>query len=404
MLKFSAPCIFGLEGLCANEFKFLGLKNVEAHNGKVTFEGDFSDMAKANINSRYAERIQILLAEFEAVSFEELFEGVKSVAWEDFIGVNDAFPVKGRCLSSKLMSVPDCQKIIKKAVVTRLSEKYMLPWLEESGPLHQIQFLIMNDKVSVMLDTSGAGLHKRGYRAESNEAPIKETLAAAMADLSRVRGNHFVVDPMCGSGTILIEAALKAMKIAPGINRYFAAEKWNCVPSDVWKEQREIAKANEKRDCDFRAEGYDIDELALEVAKKNAQRLKVPVIWVQSDIFENVSESFDLIVSNPPYIRTEVIQGLEDEVKLHDPWIALDGHEDGLYFYRRIVSESISHLNDGAWLMFEIGHDQAEDVSKLMKNAGFCNIYVKKDLAGLDRVVCGMYNKEVAENSSRTKM
>ena len=223
---------------CANEFKFLGLKNVEAHNGKVTFEGDFSDMAKANINSRYAERIQILLAEFEAVSFEELFEGVKSVAWEDFIGVNDAFPVKGRCLSSKLMSVPDCQKIIKKAVVTRLSEKYMLPWLEESGPLHQIQFLIMNDKVSVMLDTSGAGLHKRGYRAESNEAPIKETLAAAMADLSRVRGNHFVVDPMCGSGTILIEAALKAMKIAPGINRYFAAEKWNCVPSDVWKEQK----------------------------------------------------------------------------------------------------------------------------------------------------------------------
>mgnify|MGYP000831553936 FL=1 len=304
MLKFSAPCIFGLEGLCANEFKFLGLKNVEAHNGKVTFEGDFSDMAKANINSRYAERIQILLAEFEAVSFEELFEGVKSVAWEDFIGVNDAFPVKGRCLSSKLMSVPDCQKIIKKAVVTRLSEKYMLPWLEESGPLHQIQFLIMNDKVSVMLDTSGAGLHKRGYRAESNEAPIKETLAAAMADLSRVRGNHFVVDPMCGSGTILIEAALKAMKIAPGINRYFAAEKWNCVPSDVWKEQREIAKANEKRDCDFRAEGYDIDELALEVAKKNAKLVGVAdrITFAKRDIKDfELNEGFMTVITNPPY-------------------------------------------------------------------------------------------------------
>ena len=304
MLKFSAPCIFGLEGLCANEFKFLGLKNVEAHNGKVTFEGDFSDMAKANINSRYAERIQILLAEFEAVSFEELFEGVKSVAWEDFIGVNDAFPVKGRCLSSKLMSVPDCQKIIKKAVVTRLSEKYMLPWLEESGPLHQIQFLIMNDKVSVMLDTSGAGLHKRGYRAESNEAPIKETLAAAMADLSRVRGNHFVVDPMCGSGTILIEAALKAMKIAPGINRYFAAEKWNCVPSDVWKEQREIAKANEKRDCDFRAEGYDIDELALEVAKKNAKLAGVAdrITFAKRDIKDfKLNEGFMTVITNPPY-------------------------------------------------------------------------------------------------------
>ena len=313
MLKFSAPCIFGLEGHPADavaqdvawhEFKFLGLKNVEAHNGKVTFEGDFSDMAKANINSRYAERIQILLAEFEAVSFEELFEGIKSVAWEDFIGVNDAFPVKGRCLSSKLMSVPDCQKIIKKAVVTRLSEKYMLPWLEESGPLHQIQFLIMNDKVSVMLDTSGAGLHKRGYRAESNEAPIKETLAAAMADLSRVRGNHFVVDPMCGSGTILIEAALKAMKIAPGINRYFAAEKWNCVPSDVWKEQREIAKANEKRDCDFRAEGYDIDELALEVAKKNAKLAGVAdrITFAKRDIKDfELNEGFMTVITNPPY-------------------------------------------------------------------------------------------------------
>ena len=304
MLKFSAPCIFGLEGLCANEFKFLGLKNVEAHNGKVTFEGDFSDMAKANINSRYAERIQILLAEFEAVSFEELFEGIKSVAWEDFIGVNDAFPVKGRCLSSKLMSVPDCQKIIKKAVVTRLSEKYMLPWLEESGPLHQIQFLIMNDKVSVMLDTSGAGLHKRAYRAESNEAPIKETLAAAMVDLSRVRGNHFVVDPMCGSGTILIEAASKAMKIAPGINRYFAAEKWNCVPSDVWKEQREIAKANEKRDCDFRAEGYDIDELALEVAKKNAKLAGVAdrITFAKRDIKDfELNEGFMTVITNPPY-------------------------------------------------------------------------------------------------------
>ena len=162
--------------------------------------------------------------------------------------------------------------------------------------------------------------------------------------------------------------------------------------------------AERKHITGVKAVGADISADALEVAKKNAQRLKVPVIWVQSDIFENVSESFDLIVSNPPYIRTEVIQGLEDEVKLHDPWIALDGHEDGLYFYRRIVSESISHLNDGAWLMFEIGHDQAEDVSKLMKNAGFCNIYVKKDLAGLDRVVCGMYNKRVVENSSRTKM
>lgn len=303
-MKFSAPCIFGLEGLCANEFKFLGLKNVEAHNGKVTFEGDFSDMAKANINSRYAERIQILLSEFEAASFDELFGGVRAIPWESFIGVRDAFPVKGRCLSSKLMSIPDCQKIIKKAVVTRLSEEYMLPWLEESGALHQIQFLIMNDRVSVMLDTSGAGLHKRGYREDSNDAPIKETLAAAMVELSRVRGNHFVVDPMCGSGTILIEAALKAMKIAPGINRYFAAEKWDCVPAEVWKEQRELAREKEVRDCSFHAEGYDIDELALKVAKKNAKLAGVAdkIIFSKRDIKDfELADDFETVITNPPY-------------------------------------------------------------------------------------------------------
>ena len=214
-----------------------------------------------------------------------------------------------------------------------------------------------------------------GYEFLVNEhvlIPRQDTENLVEEALKVIRPDMYVLDMCTGSGCILI-SLLK-----------YAAER--------------------KHITGVKAVGADISADALEVAKKNAQRLKVPVIWVQSDIFENVSESFDLIVSNPPYIRTEVIQGLEDEVKLHDPWIALDGHEDGLYFYRRIVSESISHLNDGAWLMFEIGHDQAEDVSKLMKNAGFCNIYVKKDLAGLDRVVCGMYNKRVVENSSRTKM
>ena len=228
-LNFSAPCIFGLEGICANELKYLGIKDVVAENGRVLFKGDFNTLAKANINSRYAERIQILLSEFKVQTFDALFEGVKSIPWENFIGTNDAFPVKGRSLNSKLQSIPDCQKIIKKAVVSRLSEHYKMSWFEETGPIHQIQFLIFNDRASIMLDTSGAGLHKRGYRAESNDAPIKETLAAAMAELSRVRQNHFVTDPMCGSGTILIESALKALNIAPGLNRYFSCEKWGCV-------------------------------------------------------------------------------------------------------------------------------------------------------------------------------
>ena len=187
-----------------------------------------------------------------------------------------------------------------------------------------------------------------GYEFLVNEhvlIPRQDTENLVEEALKVIRPDMYVLDMCTGSGCILI-SLLK-----------YAAER--------------------KHITGVKAVGADISADALEVAKKNAQRLKVPVIWVQSDIFENVSESFDLIVSNPPYIRTEVIQGLEDEVKLHDPWIALDGHEDGLYFYRRIVSESISHLNDGAWLMFEIGHDQAEDVSKLMKNAGFCNICEK---------------------------
>ena len=270
-MKFSAPCIFGLEGLCANELRYLGVENVNAENGRVTFTGDWSTLALANINSRYAERILILLAEFEVHTFDDLFEGVKAIPWEDYIGISEAFPVKGRCLDSDLMSVPDCQKIVKKAVADRLSQKYMLPWFDETGAPHQIQFLILRNKVSIMLDTSGAGLHKRGYRADSNDAPIKETLAAAMVDLSRVRANHFVTDPMCGSGTILIEAAMKALNIAPGLNRYFACEHWNCVPKDVFETARENARQKIRHDATFRATGYDIDDSALAIAKKNAE-------------------------------------------------------------------------------------------------------------------------------------
>lgn len=303
-LNFSAPCIFGLEGICANELKFIGIENVRAENGRVLFSGDFTTMARANINSRYAERIQILLAEFEAKSFEQLFDGVKNIPWENFIGMSDAFPVKGRCLNSKLMSIPDCQKIIKKAVVSRLSQRYMLSWFEETGAVHQIQFLLMNDKVSVMLDTSGAGLHKRGYRAEANEAPIKETLAAAMAELAAVRPNHFVLDPMCGSGTILIEAAMKALRIAPGLNRYFACEKWSCVPDDVFAQERELARSRINRDCTFRAEGYDIDSLALKTAARNAEKAGVAdrITFSKRDIKDYISpEGYCTVITNPPY-------------------------------------------------------------------------------------------------------
>lgn len=191
--KLVCPCLLGVEGLVADELKKMEAKNVEAQNGRVVFDGSDEMIARANICSRYAERVLIQAANFPARSFEELFQGVKAVPWERWIGKNDAFPVKGRSLNSKLSSVPDCQSIIKKAIVERLKQKYHINWFEETGNLYQIQFLIMKDNVSVMIDTSGAGLHKRGYRANSTEAPIKETLAAAMAYLARVRHDaHFI--------------------------------------------------------------------------------------------------------------------------------------------------------------------------------------------------------------------
>ena len=195
-IQFSAPCLLGIEGLVAGELRRMGAADVQAQNGRVLFRGGKDMAARANICSRFAERIQILLGCFSATSFEALFQGVKALPWEAWIDKSDAFPVKGRSLSSQLSSVPDCQSIIKKAVVERLKEKYRLSWFEETGPIHQIQFLILKDQVSLMLDTSGPGLHKRGYRANAAEAPIKETLAAAMADIAHVRGDSLLYDPL----------------------------------------------------------------------------------------------------------------------------------------------------------------------------------------------------------------
>lgn len=303
-IKMVAPCLLGTEGIVANELRFIGAKEVVAENGRVCFSGDFNILARANICSRYSERIQILLGTFKAVTFEQLFQGIKNIPWEKWIGKKDKFPVKGSSLSSQLASVPDCQKIIKKAIVERLKETYHIEWFEETGENYQIQFLILKDKVQVMIDTTGAGLHKRGYRAIATEAPIKETLAAVMVDLSHVHSNHIVVDPVCGSGTILIEAAMKAMNIAPGVGRSFSAEYWKKIPAKIWQEERDKAKAAVRTDCDFHAYGYDIDEMALQLAKSNAEIAGVgdKVTIKKRDIrdFEFDAEKCT-IICNPPY-------------------------------------------------------------------------------------------------------
>lgn len=302
--KLVCPCLLGVEGLVADELREMGAENVAPENGRVVFDGSAEMIARANIRSRFSERVLVLLGTFEAKTFDALFRAVRALPWAEWIGRDDAFPVKGRCLSSTLMSVPDCQSIIKKAVVESLRETYKIERFPETGPLYQIQFLIMKDRVSLMLDTSGAGLHKRGYRKNANEAPIKETLAAVLAKLSRVRTDGTVIDPFCGSGTILIEAALLAMHIAPGLRRHFAAEKWRAVPGAVWEAERRAARLPECRDAGFRAFGYDVDPEAVALTLENAKKAGVDGVVTAAvrDIadFEN-NMPYGCVICNPPY-------------------------------------------------------------------------------------------------------
>lgn len=303
-INFVIPCLLGIESLIAGELKDLGAENVAAENGRVLFSGDENILARVNICSRFAERVQILVGSFEARSFEELFQGAKALPWEEWIGSRDAFPVKGYSINSTLFSTRDCQAIIKKAVVERMKSRYGIEWFDETGPVHQIQFSIMKDKVSLLIDTSGMGLHKRGYRLDANGAPIKETLAAALCSLSHLRPYHKLYDPMCGSGTIIIEGAMMAANIAPGINRSFSAERFGVIPRNVWTEERERARSLIRECNDFEAFGSDIDPKAIEIAKVNAQRAGVSdkVNFSVSDVkrFSPKSEKGTLIC-NPPY-------------------------------------------------------------------------------------------------------
>lgn len=303
-LKFAAPCLFGLESVLSGEVKRIGGQNVQVSDGRVTFTGGLEMLAKANLWLRTAERVQIVLDSFRAESFEELFQGVRAIPLEQFIGKSDAFPVKGWSLNSKLASVPDCQSIIKKAAVRRLEEKYGQSWFEETGPVHQIQFSILKDIVTVMLDTSGPGLHKRGYRQNSVEAPIKETLAAGIIDLARVYDDSVLIDPFCGSGTFLIEGVMHAMHIAPGLNRRFAAERWGAVDAEIWRRARQEAMDLIRRDATVRAYGYDIDPAAAELTMANAKKAGVAshIRARQRDVAEFSCELDKAVVfSNPPY-------------------------------------------------------------------------------------------------------
>ena len=302
-MKFAAPCLFGLEGICGDELRRLNVENVRVEDRRVLFTGDEYTLAKANICLRTAERIHIVLAQFEAKTFEELFQGVYHANLEDYIPKDGAFPVKGKCLDSQLMSESDCQAIVKKAAARRLGEKYGISWLPETGPVFQLQFLILRNQVSIYLDTSGAGLHKRGYRATSNDAPLRETLAAAMVQLARYRGREYLWDPFCGSGTIPIEAALIAKNRAPGLNRQFAAQNYPWMPKEAWEQVK-----HEARDKEFNGKyqimGSDNDPSCVSLSFANARKAGVSdcVTFRDADATKmSLPTDQGLIICNPPY-------------------------------------------------------------------------------------------------------
>lgn len=304
-LELVATCLFGLEGLLGEEIDALGYTRVDTMDGRITFIGDERAMFAANLRLRFAERVFIKLGAFSADSFEALFEGTKALPWEIFIGKDDAFPVKGHAIKSKLFSVPDCQSIVKKAVVQRLSENYGIKWFAEEGTKYQIEFFIFKDTATLMIDTSGVALHKRGYRPTSGAAPLRETLAAAIAAISRPREDVLLWDPFCGSGTIVIEAAMMMTNQAPGLDRSFACESFAMLSDGkIAKEERAKALSEIKHESAFEAYASDIDPNILEVARENADSAgvadRIKFFVADARKIEKLDRR-GTIVCNPPY-------------------------------------------------------------------------------------------------------
>lgn len=304
-MVFVASCLFGMEKFVADDIDALGYKRLETIDGRVVFEAPPEAVARCNVFFRYAERLFVQVGQFDAYDFDMLFEGVKAIPWQDYVGKDDAFPVKGHAIKSKLFSIPDCQKIVKKAIVEKLKKSYSLSVFPETGNRVQIEFFILKDKASIMIDTSGIGLHKRGYRTEANDAPLRETLAAALVKLSRPRENVLTVDPLCGSGTIAIETALLVTDTAPGINRSFLGEGLSFFNKSVWLDAKDEAKAKIKP-WEGGIYGMDIDPNCIEISRQNAKRAGVAdlVNFSVADVrkFKSpIDGARGTIVCNPPY-------------------------------------------------------------------------------------------------------
>ncbi|MBR2650412.1 MAG: class I SAM-dependent RNA methyltransferase [Clostridia bacterium] len=302
-LQLVATCLFGLEHLLGEEIEALGYERISTIDGRVTFLGDEEAVALSNVFLRFAERVLIKVGSFPADTFSELFDGTYALPWESFIGKLDAFPVKGHSIKSALHSIPDCQAIIKKAIVKKLGAEYGMTVFPEEGVKYQIEFFILNNEATLMIDTTGMPLHKRGYRRESNAAPIRETLAAAIAKLSRPRENVLLWDPMCGSGTIAIEAAMMMRNIAPGARRPFAAESFPFIGRSRFADAREEARAGEIK-TDFEVFASDIDPAAVALTRHNATLAGVAdtvTAFTEDALRIDAPGRRATIVTNPPY-------------------------------------------------------------------------------------------------------
>lgn len=303
-LELIATTTFGLEAVVKREIIALGYKIIKSEDGKITFMGDEHAIVRANLWLRSADRVLIKIGEFEAKTFEELFQKTKALPWEDFIPIEGEFPVTGTSVKSTLHSVPACQSIVKKAIVDRMSGFYCLNKFEETGALYKVKITLLKDRVTLTLDTSGAGLHKRGYRIRDVAAPMKETLAASLVMLSFWNNDKLLIDPMCGSGTIVIEAAMLGRNIAPGLNRDFASSEWELIGKDTWREERKKAFSEINHEGRLKIFGFDIDKEAIEACLVNAAEAGVEddIYFKRKDMKElEAKEDFGIIITNPPY-------------------------------------------------------------------------------------------------------
>lgn len=302
-IQIIATATFGLEAVVAREVKALGYEPT-TENGRVTFQGDELAICRANLWLRSADRVLVQVGRFRADTFEQLFEQTKALPWEEWLPKGAAFPVRGKSVRSQLHHVPSCQAIVKKAIVERLRRGSGQKWLDESGPEHPVEVALLNDEVTLTLDTSGAGLHRRGYRTSNVEAPLRENLAAALVQLSYWSPDRVLADPLCGSGTIVIEAALMGRNIAPGLRRSFASEAWPRIGAARWREAREAAEAAIRSDVELRIVGADHDPEAIQFARAHARKAGVgDAIHLQAAPLADFRSrhKYGCIITNPPY-------------------------------------------------------------------------------------------------------